>query len=263
MDDNTSGISKGRAPSSYALSGKVMLSSVVILFTVVAVIVFFHSYARWLLSRDRTRRHLRRRSRIRFDSDRTTAVSAVDGVVDQGLDVSILKSLPTFVYSKATHGPILECAVCLSEFEDDEKGRVLPKCNHCFHNDCIDMWFHSHSNCPLCRALVPLHLPSPPETVVPVLEPAGTETISGASPRCPRDDDENETGPSSSLTPGTLTLLECPRKPLELVGITVEMPAMRAGGCRGLEEVELGTTESQSSKSPGSRILSLKRIWST
>ncbi|CBI36881.3 unnamed protein product, partial [Vitis vinifera] len=241
MDDNTSGISKGRAPSSYALSGKVMLSSVVILFTVVAVIVFFHSYARWLLSRDRTRRHLRRRSRIRFDSDRTTAVSAVDGVVDQGLDVSILKSLPTFVYSKATHGPILECAVCLSEFEDDEKGRVLPKCNHCFHNDCIDMWFHSHSNCPLCRAL----------------------TISGASPRCPRDDDENETGPSSSLTPGTLTLLECPRKPLELVGITVEMPAMRAGGCRGLEEVELGTTESQSSKSPGSRILSLKRIWST
>lgn len=220
MDNSnyTRGVSRDCAPSSFALSGKVMLSSVVILFTLVAVIVFLHSYARWLLRRHRTRRRrIRTSGHSRVDSRSThmsAAVAAVDVGIDLGLDVSILKSLPTFVYSKPAASPVLECAVCLSEFEDGEKGRVLPKCDHCFHNDCIDMWFHSHSNCPLCRAPVHLHIPGPPETVVP-------ESIHGGSPspRFPMNDDES---------PGSLSLLECPRKPLELVGITVDMPA--AGG---------------------------------
>lgn len=46
----------------------------------------------------------------------------------------------------------LECAVCLSLFEDKEKGRKLPECGHGFHVECIDMWLSSHSNCPICRA---------------------------------------------------------------------------------------------------------------
>lgn len=45
----------------------------------------------------------------------------------------------------------LECAVCLCEVCEGEKARLLPKCNHGFHVDCIDMWFQSHSTCPLCR----------------------------------------------------------------------------------------------------------------
>ncbi|GER53635.1 RING/U-box superfamily protein [Striga asiatica] len=45
----------------------------------------------------------------------------------------------------------LECAVCLSEISQGEKTRLLPKCSHGFHLDCIDMWFESHSTCPLCR----------------------------------------------------------------------------------------------------------------
>ncbi|CAI0466895.1 unnamed protein product [Linum tenue] len=48
----------------------------------------------------------------------------------------------------------MECAVCLSEFEEKEAGRTLPKCGHSFHTECIDMWFHSHSTCPLCRSPV-------------------------------------------------------------------------------------------------------------
>ncbi|KNA04688.1 hypothetical protein SOVF_197360 [Spinacia oleracea] len=34
---------------------------------------------------------------------------------------------------------------------EGEKARLLPKCNHGFHVECIDMWFQSHSTCPLCR----------------------------------------------------------------------------------------------------------------
>ncbi|KAJ1389759.1 Zinc finger, RING/FYVE/PHD-type [Sesbania bispinosa] len=48
----------------------------------------------------------------------------------------------------------MDCVVYFSEFEDGEMGQVLPKCNHNFHINCIDMWFQSHSTYPLCTALV-------------------------------------------------------------------------------------------------------------
>ncbi|KAF1001522.1 hypothetical protein AG4045_000284, partial [Apium graveolens] len=45
-----------------------------------------------------------------------------------------------------------DCSVCLTEFQDDETLRLLPKCNHAFHIPCIDTWLRSHTTCPLCRA---------------------------------------------------------------------------------------------------------------
>ncbi|KAF6151135.1 hypothetical protein GIB67_002387 [Kingdonia uniflora] len=47
-----------------------------------------------------------------------------------------------------------ECAVCLCVFEEGEDVRQLPRCKHSFHAPCIDMWLYSHSDCPLCRAIV-------------------------------------------------------------------------------------------------------------
>ncbi|XP_058179588.1 E3 ubiquitin-protein ligase ATL6-like [Rhododendron vialii] len=59
-------------------------------------------------------------------------------------------------YSEIKHLKIgegeLSCAVCVSEFEDNETLRLLPKCDHVFHPDCIDLWLASHSTCPICRA---------------------------------------------------------------------------------------------------------------
>lgn len=78
----------------------------------------------------------------------------------RGLDAAVIATFPTFVYSNVRGLKIgkgsLECAVCLSEFEDDDTLRLLPKCSHVFHADCIDAWLVSHSTCPVCRAsLVP------------------------------------------------------------------------------------------------------------
>jgi E3 ubiquitin-protein ligase ATL6/9/15/31/42/55 len=74
----------------------------------------------------------------------------------RGLDSAVLESFPTMAYAdvkahKAGKGA-LECAVCLSEFDDDETLRLLPKCSHVFHLDCIDTWLASHVTCPVCRA---------------------------------------------------------------------------------------------------------------
>ncbi|KAL2465725.1 RING-H2 finger protein ATL13 [Abeliophyllum distichum] len=76
---------------------------------------------------------------------------------DSGVDQSFIDTLPVFNY-KAIIGvkDPFDCAVCLCEFEAEDKLRLLPKCSHAFHMECIDTWLLSHSTCPLCRAnLIP------------------------------------------------------------------------------------------------------------
>ncbi|KAE9448667.1 hypothetical protein C3L33_19422, partial [Rhododendron williamsianum] len=69
-----------------------------------------------------------------------------------GIDKIVIESLPFFKFSalKGLRGG-LECAVCLSKFEDIEVLRLLPKCKHAFHINCVDRWLENHSSCPLCR----------------------------------------------------------------------------------------------------------------
>ncbi|KAG2300639.1 hypothetical protein Bca4012_012391 [Brassica carinata] len=76
-------------------------------------------------------------------------------VATLGLHRSAIDSI-TVVGFKKGEGVIdgTDCSVCLSEFEEDEMLRLLPKCSHAFHVNCIDAWLLSHKNCPLCRAPV-------------------------------------------------------------------------------------------------------------
>ncbi|KAJ0967343.1 hypothetical protein J5N97_024260 [Dioscorea zingiberensis] len=79
-----------------------------------------------------------------------------------GLDAYLIQSIPIFRFTKASDPSFHECAVCLNEFQEDEKLRVLPSCSHAFHIDCIDVWLQTHPNCPLCRSLIsPHHLLTP------------------------------------------------------------------------------------------------------
>lgn len=71
---------------------------------------------------------------------------------DSGVERSVIDALPVFKFASLQgmkEG--LECAVCLSRFEGSEVLRLLPKCRHAFHVDCVDTWLESHSTCPLCR----------------------------------------------------------------------------------------------------------------
>jgi len=96
---------------------------------------------------------------------------------NRGLDRAVIESFPVFSYDlvkglKAQTKETLECAVCLSEFEDDEQLRLLPKCSHAFHPDCIDTWLFSHTTCPVCRtSLVPADDGNPTGTGYGIIEP--------------------------------------------------------------------------------------------
>ncbi|MBA0681251.1 hypothetical protein Goari_023069 [Gossypium aridum] len=69
-----------------------------------------------------------------------------------GLKKRDLRRIPVAVYGMGGASfTSTECPICLGEFLDGEKVRVLPKCNHGFHVKCIDTWLMSHSSCPNCR----------------------------------------------------------------------------------------------------------------
>ena len=55
--------------------------------------------------------------------------------------------------SRSGSGPWCDdCAVCLTEFSNEEKIRELP-CNHIYHEECVYSWFVKSKRpvCPLCR----------------------------------------------------------------------------------------------------------------
>ncbi|KAK4804741.1 hypothetical protein SAY86_004558 [Trapa natans] len=80
-----------------------------------------------------------------------------------GLQPSVISKITVFKYKRGK-GLVegTDCSVCLTEFEEDETLRLLPKCSHAFHVSCIDTWLQSHTNCPNCRApIVTDTTPSP------------------------------------------------------------------------------------------------------
>ncbi|KAK6930204.1 Zinc finger, RING-type [Dillenia turbinata] len=216
--------------------------------------VCLHIYARWYLLRSRRRvPRNRRRSHVvfYFDSNNNPATAAAT----RGLDKAVLKALPVFQYSSKDNSDPIECAVCLSEFEENETGRFLPKCKHSFHIWCIDMWFHSHSTCPLCRC--PVELPEKTvEVVVRVTVDEAVLNEPSSSSSCANDGD-NSARVESSSGPETVSF-RGKRKP----GVSVDVPRRNKSFSLSDDESGLTSPASQSFKSPGNRMLSLKRILS-
>ncbi|XP_013740491.2 RING-H2 finger protein ATL2-like [Brassica napus] len=142
-------------------------------------LTIYYLYVHWCLPRSRSHH-------IRSSNHRPTMVffAATDPshTASRGLDPAVVKSLPVFTFSGATQKDPIDCAVCLSEFEDGEPGRVLPGCKHAFHVECIDMWFHSHSTCPLCRSLVEPHATTVEEEQVTIMIAISPEQVSATEP---------------------------------------------------------------------------------
>lgn len=151
------------------------------LVAVIACTFLIVTYYRYLL------KYCRLPWRIRSD-EHEYVVNDSDGLQistsqNFGLEEAVMKRLPVYVFRKENDLFIegTECAVCLLEFEENESLRILPKCSHAFHINCIDMWLGSHANCPLCRSNVvasdhSLTLPPPPAPS-PAIELAVTDSV--------------------------------------------------------------------------------------
>jgi E3 ubiquitin-protein ligase ATL41 len=107
----------------------------------------------------------RRRTALR----RATAIVGVrlpgrsNGSGSDHFDPDVSRLLPAFAYKREGSGGggdvgagsgWAQCVICLGLVHVGELVRRLPACKHLFHVDCIDMWLHSHSTCPICRAVV-------------------------------------------------------------------------------------------------------------
>ncbi|KAK1388295.1 RING-H2 finger protein ATL13 [Heracleum sosnowskyi] len=140
-------------PSSNMFSLNNMVSPTILLIIIILASIFFISGLLHLLVRFLPRPLYR-------DPDDFDEATALHGPLQQlfhlhdaGVDQTFIDTLPIFSYKSiiGVKDPF-DCAVCLCEFEGEDKLRLLPKCSHAFHMDCVDTWLLSHSTCPLCRS---------------------------------------------------------------------------------------------------------------
>lgn len=79
----------------------------------------------------------------------TTTQEAIDNA---GFPVGRFEQAIQGMRNVTTLGDGSKCLVCMSEYEEGEDMRAL-KCNHGFHQECIDKWLTTGANkCPVCRA---------------------------------------------------------------------------------------------------------------
>lgn len=99
---------------------------------------------------------------LRLDDEHETPV---DEKANFGREAaSLVETLPSLVYTAGTRlaGAAAECAICLTEFVEGERVRVLPACNHGFHVKCVQAWLATSSSCPTCRTPTAGELPEEP-----------------------------------------------------------------------------------------------------
>lgn len=73
--------------------------------------------------------------------------------LDHGLSKSFRQTLPIIPFDKkfADMREDTQCAVCLGDYQLNEKLQQLPVCKHSFHVNCIDEWLAKNTTCPMCR----------------------------------------------------------------------------------------------------------------
>ncbi|KAL0005097.1 hypothetical protein SO802_012658 [Lithocarpus litseifolius] len=70
---------------------------------------------------------------------------------NHGLDPAIILALPVYSYHGDDAKYQVDCAICLSEFEENEDVKAIPFCKHVFHPNCLEKWLSVQVTCPVCR----------------------------------------------------------------------------------------------------------------
>ncbi|KAL7125837.1 hypothetical protein ABFS83_14G142900 [Erythranthe nasuta] len=98
-----------------------------------------------------------------------------------GLEPVVVAAIPTMKFDREAFSTMedAQCAICLSEYQEKEVLRIMPKCGHSFHLSCIDVWLRKQSTCPVCR--LSLHESVDSVSVEPAASEVSRETTSRSS----------------------------------------------------------------------------------
>ncbi|PAN08653.1 hypothetical protein PAHAL_1G427500 [Panicum hallii] len=190
-------------PASALDNVEAKISPSILFIVAILAIVFFVCGLLHLLVRHLLR--LRRRRRAREDAESVTAfqgqLQQLFHLHDAGIDQAFIDALPVFLYRNVVGAAgqgegkdPFDCAVCLCEFSPDDQLRLLPKCSHAFHLECIDTWLLSHSTCPLCRRSLLAELSPTCSPVVMVLESESSRDMAASATRATVDADGEPSG---------------------------------------------------------------------
>ncbi|KAL7838064.1 hypothetical protein AOLI_G00264680 [Acnodon oligacanthus] len=120
-----------------------------------------------------------------------------------------LKKIPIHKFTKGDEYDV--CAICLDEYEEGDKLRVLP-CSHAYHCKCVDPWLtQTKKTCPVCKQRVTRSNPEYSESSDSDEEAAshrgdddeGGASGGGESERTPLLRTSNPSSPSSGSPPAT------------------------------------------------------------
>ena len=152
-------ISKGPTKHNYATTtiSVAFIAIVVILGNALLVVSYYKIFSKYCKA-SQWRPFFRRRRRS-LDSKENIQVNAYSlegfhypkgwNLITQshGLDEAMIRSIPLCRFTKAEKLiDNMEHAIFLVEFQENEALRLLPKCNHASHINCIDVGLRSHSN---------------------------------------------------------------------------------------------------------------------
>lgn len=73
---------------------------------------------------------------------------------NRGLSVGEIEQLPTTTWCCSGKNGVVDCPICLNDFDTGDLVRQLPGCGHSFHKSCIDLWMLRRADCPLCKCEV-------------------------------------------------------------------------------------------------------------
>jgi E3 ubiquitin-protein ligase RLIM len=71
--------------------------------------------------------------------------------------LNLLENLPEFPYiekERYTQSDIEECVICLENFRNSSRVKLMNCNNHIFHSICIRKWIKNHDTCPICKKIL-------------------------------------------------------------------------------------------------------------
>ncbi|KAF9596537.1 hypothetical protein IFM89_012268 [Coptis chinensis] len=122
------------------------------LFSAFIILTFIFLFIKWAC------KYRRLSTPSTADADADAEAGGVSPCRSRGLDSVVIDKLPILLH-RCSLDEEAQCSICLSAFQDQEKVKILPNCNHSYHPECVDKWLKTQSNCPLCRASLRVNSP--------------------------------------------------------------------------------------------------------